>query len=249
MSSLAAVGGPVYLEGTARPGSRVALEYSRFETGVGLLYVAYSGAAVRCTDLTDNETGFVQTCLARFGAQPEYRDPPPERLRRSVQDFLAGQGRFRGPLDLQGLPPFQQRVLRKTAEVRRGEVRSYGWIAREIGAPKAARAVGSALARNPIPILIPCHRVVRADYLVGDYGCGGPDKKRQILQQEGVDIEHLERLARHGLRFQGSSTTRIFCLPGCYTGRRTKSHYRVYFPSAESARASGFRPCKVCKPA
>ena len=231
------------------PRSEPQLSYASVLTPVGTLFVAYSGATVRYTDLTDNEASFQRACMARLRAQPERSERPPERLRRAVLDVLDGKGRFHGPVDLSILPAFQQRVLRKTLEIRKGEIRPYGWIAKEIGAPYAARAVGAALARNPISILIPCHRVVRADYSIGQYGGGGPDKKRDILLHEGVDVAHLGRLARRGIRFQGSKTTHIFCLPCCYTGRHTKDHYRVYFASDKRARAAGFRPCKVCKPA
>ena len=68
-------------------------------------------------------------------------------------------------------------MLTKTLEIPSGEVRPYGWVAREIGRPKAVRAVGSALGRNPVPVLIPCHRVVRSDGHVGNYGLGVPMKR------------------------------------------------------------------------
>ncbi|MBI2885857.1 MAG: methylated-DNA--[protein]-cysteine S-methyltransferase [Chloroflexi bacterium] len=246
----AELGGRNRRRAAARPApEKDSLRYTRFDTPVGTLFVAYHGAAVRYTDLTQNEAQFCRECLSRFGALPTRDDVPPVRLRRRVQEFLEERGRFQGQMDLSGLPEFQQRVLRKALEIRKGEVRTYHWIAREIGAPRAARAVGTALARNPIPILIPCHRVVRADYRIGEYGCGGPAKKREILQFEGVDLARLDRLASRGIRFQGSKTTHVFCLPGCYTGRRTKEQYRAYFPSGEAARSAGFRPCKVCRPA
>jgi O-6-methylguanine DNA methyltransferase len=84
-------------------------------------------------------------------------------------------------------------VLMKALEIPRGEVRTYGWIAREIGRPKAVRAVGTALAKNPIPLFIPCHRVVRSDGSIGQYGCGGPVNKRRLLLHEGVPESALGR--------------------------------------------------------
>ena len=70
-----------------------------------------------------------------------------------------------------GVPPneFERAVLEKALEIPRGEVRPYSWIASEIGRPKAVRAVGSALAHNPVPLVMPCHRVVRADGMIGQY--------------------------------------------------------------------------------
>ena len=234
---------------TGTAGATPALRFWSTATPYGSLYIAYSGSVVRYTDLTDDETLFVRECMARFGVRPERDSDPPKRLARTVRDFIEGSGRYRGPVDLSPLPAFQQRVLQKTLEIRRGEIRSYNWIAKELGDPKASRAVGTALARNPIAVLIPCHRVVRSDYHIGEYGCGGPAKKREILAHEGVNLSFLEQVSRRGYRFFGSSTTNIFCLPVCHRALRTQERYRVFFASEDAARAAGYRPCKICKPA
>ena len=225
------------------------LRYAAVETPFGLLWLAYSGDTVCYTDLAVPEELFRRQCALRFGVQAQWDERPPARVQRAVERYLEGKGPYQGRVDLSGLPEFHQRVLRQAMRIRRGEVRPYGWLAREVGAPKAARAVGTAMARNPIPILIPCHRVVRTDYHIGEYGCGGPEKKRELLRFEGVDVEGLERLAGRGVRFEGAKSTRIFCLPGCYTGRRMKPASQVHFRSEAEARAAGFRPCKVCRPA
>ena len=85
----------------------------------------------------------------------------PPRLARAVERRLAGDRRARIDLDLRGSTEFEQAVWLKALEIPRGEVRPYGWIAAEIGRPKAVRAVGTALGHNPIPLIVPCHRVVR----------------------------------------------------------------------------------------
>ncbi len=86
-------------------------------------------------------------------------------------------------------PPFYQKVWRACAEIPKGEVRSYGWIARRIGRPKAARAVGRALGANPFAPLVPCHRVVGADgRLTGYSGRGGIEAKRRLLRKEGANF-------------------------------------------------------------
>lgn len=225
-----------------------ALRYARFESPFGVLQVAYEGDVVKVCDLAVPDELFERECLARLGVRPILDDSPPARLQREVTQALE-TGRFRGNVDLSTLPAFQRRVLEETLKIRRGEIRTYNWIAREIGTPGASRAVGTALAHNPIPILIPCHRVVRSDYSIGEYGCGGPAKKREILALEQVNLDQLDRFSAQGIRFRGSATTHIFCLPGCYTGRRTKPEYQRTFRSAADAVASGFRACKVCKPA
>src|SRR5262249_5759625 len=140
-------------------------------------------------------------------------------------------------------------VLRKALEIPRGEVRPYSWIAREIGHPKAVRAVGSALAHNPVPILIPCHRVVKSDGTLGQYSMGGDEAKRRLLAAEGARPGPLEALARRGVRYFGSDTTRVFCFPSCRHARRVMAHHRVEWASEAAARRAGYRPCNVCRPA
>ena len=87
-------------------------------------------------------------------------------------------------IDISQLGAFEQAALRKAAQIPPGEVRSYGWIAREIGHPQAARAVGQAMARNPVALLFPCHRVVDAHGALHNYGYG-VEVKARILAMEG----------------------------------------------------------------
>ncbi len=136
----------------------------------------------------------------------------------------------------------------KALEIPRGEVRPYGWIAREIGRPKAVRAVGTALGHNPVPLIVPCHRVVRSDGMIGQYSLGGPENKRTILSAEGLDPDELEGLARAGIRFIGSDTTRIYCMPSCHDARRVTERHKQEFRSAGAAAAAGYRPCRHCRP-
>jgi methylated-DNA-[protein]-cysteine S-methyltransferase len=85
--------------------------------------------------------------------------------------------------------PFYQSVWRACAEIPKGQVRTYGWIAKRIGKPKSARAVGMALGKNPFAPMIPCHRVVGADgRLTGYSGAGGVAQKRRMLRAEGVPL-------------------------------------------------------------
>ncbi len=84
---------------------------------------------------------------------------------------------------------FYQAVWKACYEIPKGEVRTYGWIAKRIGKPKAARAVGMALGKNPFAPTVPCHRVVGADgRLTGYSGAGGVAKKRRMLKAEGVPL-------------------------------------------------------------
>ena len=90
-------------------------------------------------------------------------------------------------LDLAGATPFQREVWETARFIPYGEVRSYGWVAARIGRPKAARAVGQALGRNPLPVIIPCHRVLAGDGSLGGFS-GGLEMKRLLLKLEGVRL-------------------------------------------------------------
>jgi O-6-methylguanine DNA methyltransferase len=89
------------------------------------------------------------------------------------------------PVDLRDVSTFQRAVLDACRTIEAGTVRSYGWIAQQLANPGAVRAVGTALGHNPIPLLIPCHRVVRSDGSVGSYAFG-PDMKHDLLVSEGA---------------------------------------------------------------
>lgn len=105
----------------------------------------------------------------------------PSRLVR----YLDGErGMFNDSLDLSDLTGFQRAVLEAARAIPYGEVMSYGWLAQQVGKPKAARAVGQALARNPVPIVVPCHRVVGGDGSLTGFS-GGLKMKRRLLEIEG----------------------------------------------------------------
>ena len=183
------------------------LQYTSFETPVGRLSVAYRDATACYSDLDVDDSVFEAGCRSRLGVLPlRNAEAPPARLESAVRDFFQGSGRYQGPVDLALLSDLQQRALRKVMELPRGEVRTYSWIAREIGAPKAARAVGTAMARNPVPVLVPCHRAIRNDFIPRTYGCGGPAKKAAILTWEGVDLTSLQRATRRRQRASQAGT-------------------------------------------
>lgn len=96
-------------------------------------------------------------------------------------------------VEIDRCPEFQQKVLRETMRIPRGRVTSYGGLAKAISAPGAARAVGTALARNPFPLAIPCHRVIKADGFVGRFG-GGSEMKKALLRLEGVAMDDRGRI-------------------------------------------------------
>lgn len=111
-----------------------------------------------------------------------------KRTANELDEYFSGRrDRFDVPLDWGIMPPFQRAVLEATAAVPFGHVDTYASIARRIGNPKATRAVGNALGRNPIPVIVPCHRVIRSDATLGGY-TGGPGIKEFLLSHEGVTL-------------------------------------------------------------
>ena len=126
--------------------------------------------------------------------------PEIDDLASSIRAFLRGQT-VAFPLDvavLSACPPFQQSVLRAEHAIPRGRVSTYGLIARRLGDSHAARAVGNALATNPFPLIVPCHRAVKSDGSLGGFQ-GGPAMKRALLEREGIPFDRAGRVA--GRRF------------------------------------------------
>lgn len=226
----------------------VADRMAPIESPVGTLWVAWNGRGVSEVELANDGPDAVARHEARCGRQTRLTDALPATLARAIERRLAGERRVRIPLDLRGRTEFEVAVWMKALEIPRGETRPYGWIAREIGRPRAVRAVGTALGHNPVPLIVPCHRVVRTDGALGQYSLGGTRNKRAILAAEGLDPSAMEVAARRGERFSGSRTTRIYCWPTCRHARRVQDRYRISFRSPREARAAGYRPCRVCRP-
>ena len=210
--------------------------FAVYEAPVGDVAVVFTPAGVRQVRLMDElDPGAVEANPPRAWA---------DRIPRALEEGRPGSL----PLDLSEVTPFRQSVLGVAATIPRGEVRSYGWLARHVGKPGASRAVGSAMASNPVPLIVPCHRVVRSDGYIGAYSLGGPENKWALLRHEGAAPEHLEELAAAGMRYLGSDTTGVFCVPSCQRARRITDQHMVGFRSEASALEAGYRPCQVCRP-
>jgi O-6-methylguanine DNA methyltransferase len=223
-------------------------DYAAMDSPIGPVYVAWNGRGVSSVGAARNGDDFERRFTIEVGRPIRAAAGVPPRLERALVRRLAGDRHAPLALDLRNRSEFERAVWMKALEIPRGEVRPYGWIAAEIGRPKAVRAVGTALAHNPVPLVVPCHRVVRSDGLIGQYSLGGPENKRQILTAEGLDPVELEELARAGIRYFGSDTTRIYCLPTCRHARRVTDRHRVTFRSRSESEARGYRACKVCRP-
>lgn len=223
-------------------------EYAPLESGIGSILVAWNGRGVSFVSRADDTSAFERRFAVEIGRPLHRSDSVPEHLAAAIRRRLAGDHRAKIALDLRGATPFEEAVWRKALEIPRGEVRPYGWVAAEIGRPRAVRAVGSALGRNPVPLVVPCHRVVRGDGTIGQYSMGGPEVKRRVLTSEGVDVDGLVQLAARGVRYVGSDTTHIVCHPTCHQARRITPAHRVAFRSLSAAVDHGYRPCRSCRP-
>jgi O-6-methylguanine DNA methyltransferase len=228
--------------------SNAADGYVTRPSAVGTLYVAFNERGVSAVDLADSPADFEDRFLHLSGRPALAVDRVPTAIGRHLDGAIKSGRPGRLPLDLSGLTEFQAAVLLKTAEIPGGQVRPYGWVAKEIGKPEAVRAVGTALAKNPVPVVVPCHRVVRSDGHLGNYSLGDPENKKVLLDAEGLDVRAFEAMSDRGVRFTGSDTTDIFCNPTCHHARRTSPQHTVEFRTETQARAAGFRPCKVCRP-
>jgi O-6-methylguanine DNA methyltransferase len=224
-------------------------DYTVLDSPVGQLRIAWNGRGVAAVESAPDDRAFEVRFQARTGRPIRRVDALPADLARAIERRLGGDRGARIALDTRGTTEFEQAVWSKALEIPRGEVRPYGWIAAEIGRPKAVRAVGTALGHNPFPLIVPCHRVVRSDGTIGQYSLGGPGNKRTILAAEGLDPDELERLARAGVRYVGSDTTHVYCLPSCHNARRIQPKHRVPFGSQASSEAAGYRACRECRPA
>ena len=206
------------------------------DSPLGTLWVAWNGRGVSEVEQALDGTEAARRHAARTGRPTSVAASLPPCAVACHHARLAGERRVRIPLDLRGRTEFEVAVWTKALEIPRGEVRPYGWIAAEIGRPKAVRAVGTALGHNPVPLIVPCHRVVRTDGTIGQYSLGGPGNKRTILSAEGLDPTAMEAAARGGERLSGSTTTRIVCWPTCRHARRVQDRYRVSFRSLARGR-------------
>lgn len=140
----------------------------------GLLHITFPDGGVESAERWVH--AHIPACHLRYAPAPD--------LEAAFSPFLSGQAReIDVPLDLRGTP-FQQAVWNALLHIPYGQTRSYGDIAREIGRPTAVRAVGRANGANPLPIVVPCHRVIGARGTLTGYG-GGLDLKRTLLTLEG----------------------------------------------------------------
>ena len=247
LRALGQVRAPGSLLGSVLDEIGLAERYLSLQTPIGLVYVAFNGDRISGLAPAEDDKAFERTYHQRTGKTARRAETAPPGLLEAIRRQLDGEPAGLS-LDLRALSAFERAVLLKALEIPRGEIRPYGWIAREIGRPGAVRAVGSALNKNPIPLLIPCHRVVRSDGQIGEYAFGAP-MKRAILASEGLDLARIERLAREGIRYFADPEGRSFCLPTCSWVLEQPAGSLLPLRSLRTALSEGYTPCSECRPA
>ena len=168
----------------------VAVAYAKTESPFGdLLLAATSRGIVRIGFLRGEEEGAVVEYLAaRVSPRVLHAPARLDDARRQLDEYFAGhRRRFELRTDRALIHGFAWDVLVQTARILYGSYLTYAEVAAEAGSPRAHRAAGNALARNPIPIVIPCHRVLRSGGAIGNYG-GGPEMKARLLELEGAAL-------------------------------------------------------------
>ena len=161
----------------------VDVRYDIVDSPVGELFLASTRRGLCRISYT--VAGQDEVVARTFGAR--VLRSPLDEVRRELDEYFAGRRQeFDLPLDLR-VAPFHEEVLRELARVPYGRVDTYGHLAALVGRPKAARAVGTVMNRNPIPIVLPCHRIVGANGSLTGYG-GGLPAKRLLLELEGATL-------------------------------------------------------------
>ncbi|MFZ2223958.1 MAG: methylated-DNA--[protein]-cysteine S-methyltransferase [Candidatus Deferrimicrobium sp.] len=170
---------------TRRSGEeREPIRFAVARTDLGWVLVAGTTRGLRAIDLGDSRRALIDALQSRFG-RGEYSEGDPESvrwLRRVTESIVSPRRGLDLPLDIRGTA-FQQKVWKELRRIPAGSTASYGEVARRIGNPRAARAVARACATNPLPLAVPCHRVVRGDGDPGGYR-GGIERKLALLERE-----------------------------------------------------------------
>jgi O-6-methylguanine DNA methyltransferase len=162
------------------------IQWAGMSSPLGLLFAAVNKRGLCALDFGRQEKQFIERFDPR--ARLEKNPKAVQLVLAQLREYFAGdRSSFNLPVDISQLTPFQRSVLDVACRIAPGEVWTYHRVAEELGRPRSSRPVGGALARNPIPIVIPCHRVVASDGSLGGYSGGsGLKAKRWLLRLEGA---------------------------------------------------------------
>jgi len=226
------------------------VSYRAFESPLGQILIGSSEHGVALVEYLGDD-GVAGSRLFRMtGVEPHEDGAELERLGRELLDYLAGRRtRLDWALDLRAArSDFERAVLEAAAAVPYGAVESYRGIAGDLGKPEAVRAVAQALRHNPLPIVVPCHRIIGSGGDLVGYAGNRLGLKEQLLAVEGVPTLHerTPRVARRSLYHYEPNPSRQYCLPTC--GDIVRRPIGMLFSSRAQAEAKGLVPCRDCHP-
>jgi len=228
-----------------RPVARIGIIESR----LGRLLAAESPRGLVALTYLDTSDG--KATIAALKQKFDLVDDPETAVRigAEIERYLAGDQEaiaYR-PIDLSLVASaFQRRALTRLRDVPPGAVVTYQGLAAAIGSPSSQRAVGTTMASNPLPLYVPCHRVIKSDGTIGNYG-GGVARKLKLLRAEGFAVDRGDRIGPQAV--YGHWQSRIFCRPTCSAVRRAERKKWIIFTDSARAQGVGMRACKLCHPA
>jgi methylated-DNA-[protein]-cysteine S-methyltransferase len=254
---------PVDVQGAARSRERLEsrlddlrsriVAYRVFDSPLGPILLAHSEQGVVLLEYLHGPRDLGASRLAHArGIEAVEDGGESEALYRDFRAYVEGRTqRLPWALDLRlARSPFQRQVLERTAAIPYGAVVSYKRLAEDLGQPKAVRAVAQALRWNPVPIAIPCHRVVGMTGLLTGYAGGETGRKRQLLTAEGVPVipAHDDFAIARGAMYILAPGDSEYCIPSCASTASLQSGLLTYFGSRSRAEAVGLHPCTSCRP-
>jgi O-6-methylguanine DNA methyltransferase len=164
------------------------IEYNIQESSLGyILLVAKNGRLFQLDMMAGEPHRIKKEIAVAYPGSIDSEKPFRDIWKDIDRYFKGGKVEFRAEIDISDLRPFTQKVLKELMNIPYGELRSYGWIGKRLGYPSASRAVGQAVGRNPIPIIIPCHRVIRQDGSIGGFSSGIHIKKILLSIEGSID--------------------------------------------------------------
>ena len=230
------------------------VSYRVFPSPLGHILIARSEHGVSLVEYLHRGTDLRASRLSRVaGVELQEDGAEVETLHRELLEYLRGdRTRLEWPLDLRlARSDFHRAVLRATAAIPYGAVTSYAGIAAEIGKPAATRAVAQALRWNPLPIVVPCHRIVGTSGALTGYSGDRVGLKRELLAVEGIQAKGKRsdsRVARDTLYHYEANDQHEYCLPTCGEIARRPIGRVTLLASRELAGSLGLVPCSACRP-
>lgn len=245
--------GAIGAEARRRP-EKWLLRYRIFPSPLGHILIARSEQGIAAVEFLERGKSLRASPLSRKAELEPTRGGDLGDASQDLLDYLHGRRRgFDWPLDLRRVRSwFHRSVLQAATAIPYGAVLSYSELAREVGRPSAARAVAQALRWNPLPIVIPCHRVVGSSGALTGYAGNKLGLKQRLLSLEGVPMIRAKQKGPVAVQTQAMYVKypgqRAYCLPTCPAVLVCSAAPLLRIASRQSAEEAGLAPCRICRP-